>query len=114
MRHRRTALGPARSVPPSTHAHTKLVCELTIKSGKIVYDLNAIEFDRWDAPKHSSNPALAGHWTTFTERPFGAQPSARWPSWIPPAQRNTSETGPPDIYNMKAPASAPNKTDQKP
>ena len=60
--------------------HVKLVCELTIKDGKIVYDLNAIEFDKWDAPKHTSDPAMAGHWTTFNERPFGSQKSTRWPS----------------------------------
>jgi len=83
--------------------HVKLVCELTIKDGKIVYDLNAIEFDVWNAPKHSSDPALAGHWTTFNERPFGVQRNTRWPSWIPPSQRKTSENGPPDIYNMKTP-----------
>lgn len=81
----------------------KLVCELTVKDGKIVYDLNAIEFDKWDAPQHSSDPALAGHWTTFSERPFGSQSSARWPSWIPPSQQKTVETGPPDVYNMKTP-----------
>jgi len=81
--------------------HTKLVCELTIKDGKIVYDLNAMEFDLWNAPKHSSDPALAGHWTTFSERPFGSQKSARWPAWIPPSQRKTQETGQPDVFNMK-------------
>jgi dihydroorotase len=83
--------------------HVKLICELTIKDGKIVYDLNAIEFDKWDAPKHTSDPAMAGHWTTFSERPFGAQRSTRWPSWIPPSQRKTIESGPPDIYNMRPP-----------
>ncbi len=75
--------------------HTKLVCELTIKGGKIVYDLNAIEFDQWDAPRHSSDPALAGHWTVFDERPFGSQRSSRWPSWIPPSQRKAAEGGKP-------------------
>lgn len=87
--------------------HVKLVCELTIKDGKIVYDLNAIEFDKWDAPKHTSNPAMAGHWTTFSERPFGVQQSTRWPSWIPPSQRKTVESGPPDIYNMRTPPTPP-------
>jgi dihydroorotase len=86
--------------------HTKLVCELTFKDGKIVYDLNAMEFDKWDAPKHSFDPALSGHWTTFTIRPYGPQQSAKWPSWIPPSQRNTVENGKPDVYNMKAPADA--------
>src|ERR1700753_4224502 len=84
--------------------HTKLQCELTIKGGKIVYDLNAMEFDLWNAPKHSSNPALAGHWTMFNIRPYGPQESAKWPLWIPPSQRNTKETGVPDVYNMKKPS----------
>jgi dihydroorotase len=87
-----------------------LVCELTVKDGKIVYDLNAIEFDKWDAPKHTSNPAMAGHWTTFNERPFGVQTSTRWPSWSPPSQRKTVETGPPDIYNMRTPPASITKT----
>ncbi|MEG9437327.1 amidohydrolase/deacetylase family metallohydrolase [Edaphobacter sp. HDX4] len=91
--------------------NTKLICELTIKGGKIVYDLNAMEFDLWDAPKHSSDPALAGHWTTFTVRPFGATHPGRWPVWIPGQQRNTNESGPPNVYNMPAgqPPAKPNR-----
>lgn len=37
--------------------HEKLVCELTIKGGKVVYDLNGLSADAWDAPKHSSDPS---------------------------------------------------------
>lgn len=80
----------------------KLVCELTIKDGKIVYDLNAIEFDLWDALKHSSNPTLSRHWTTFIERPFGSANPGRWPVWIPDSQRNAKESGTPNVYNMPA------------
>jgi dihydroorotase len=84
--------------------HTKLQCELTLRDGKIVYDLNAMEFDLWDAPKHTTDPALAGHWTTFNIRPYGPQANTKWPLWIPPSQRKTVETGVPDVYNMKKPS----------
>jgi len=42
----------------------KLICELTIKDGKIVYDLNGISADRWDAPE-DPHAAAASRWTTF-------------------------------------------------
>jgi dihydroorotase len=42
----------------------KLLCELTIKDGKIVYDLNGISTDLWNAPP-SPNDAEARRWTTF-------------------------------------------------
>jgi dihydroorotase len=45
----------------------KLVCEMTIKDGKIVYDLNGMEADRWDAPP-DPNAKLASKWTTFAPR----------------------------------------------
>jgi dihydroorotase len=42
----------------------KLICELTIKDGKIVYDLNGISTDLWTAPPgpHANE---ASRWTTF-------------------------------------------------
>jgi dihydroorotase len=42
----------------------KLICELTIKDGRIVYDLNGISTDLWNAPP---NPHArdASRWTTF-------------------------------------------------
>jgi dihydroorotase len=42
----------------------KLLCELTIKDGKIVYDLNGISADLWTAPPdpHADD---AHKWTTF-------------------------------------------------
>jgi dihydroorotase len=55
---------------------TKLICELTVRSGKVVYDLNGISMDLWNAPQ-SSDPKLSSHWTTFRLRAFGtarAQP----------------------------------------
>jgi dihydroorotase len=41
----------------------KLVAELTIKDGKIVYDLNALESVAWDAAQSDSH--LDARWTTF-------------------------------------------------
>jgi len=45
----------------------KLICEMTIKDGKIVYDLNGMEARLWNEPAdpHASE---AYHWTTFAPR----------------------------------------------
>ena len=42
----------------------KLLCELTIKDGKIVYDLNGMSADLWTAPP-GPHAAEAHKWTTF-------------------------------------------------
>ena len=42
----------------------KLVCELTIKDGKIVYDLNGISSELWTAPT-TPTEATDYRWTTF-------------------------------------------------
>jgi len=60
----------------------KLICQLTVRAGKVVYDLNGISADMWDAAKPSSDPRLAKRWTTFNERPFGAS-HARFPTSTP-------------------------------
>jgi dihydroorotase len=41
----------------------KLVAELTIKDGRIVYDLNGLEALAWDAPQGDSR--LDSRWTSF-------------------------------------------------
>jgi dihydroorotase len=46
----------------------KLVAELTLKDGKIVYDLNGLEALAWNAPQ--GDTSRDGRWTTFT-RPQG-------------------------------------------
>jgi dihydroorotase len=46
----------------------KLICELTIKDGKIVYDLNGISADLWTAPP-GPHDAEAYRWTTFAPPP---------------------------------------------
>jgi dihydroorotase len=52
--------------------HEKLVCELTILNGKIIWDLNGISVDAWDAKVRSVDLQLTPHWTTFTLAPFTA------------------------------------------
>jgi len=45
----------------------KLICELTIKDGKIVYDLNGMEAALWNAPPDATERE-ASKWTTFAPR----------------------------------------------
>jgi len=45
----------------------KLICELTIKDGKIVYDLNGISTDLWNLPP-GPHADQASKWTTFAPR----------------------------------------------
>jgi dihydroorotase len=45
----------------------KLLCELTIKDGKIVYNLNGLGTDLWNAPP-SPHADEAYRWTTFAPR----------------------------------------------
>ena len=48
----------------------KMFCELTVKDGKVVYDLNAITGEPWDAPPGRAD-RLAKRWTKLRERGFG-------------------------------------------
>ncbi|MGI4757935.1 MAG: amidohydrolase/deacetylase family metallohydrolase [Janthinobacterium lividum] len=66
----------------------KLVCELTVKDGKVVYDLNGISADMWDATKHSGDERQARRWTTFNERPYSTS-GQRFPASTPVAAPNT-------------------------
>ncbi len=50
----------------------KLICELTIKDGKVVYDLNGISADLWTAPP-GPHAAEASRWTTFAPHTPEAQ-----------------------------------------
>jgi dihydroorotase len=61
----------------------KLVCELTLRDGKIVYDLNGLSADMWDATEHSADQRQSSRWTTFTERPFGATRGHHFPVSTP-------------------------------
>src|SRR5438105_4939107 len=56
----------------------KLICELTIKDGKIVYDLNGMEADLWNAPP-GPRAKEASKWTTFAPR--GPDTHGTKPDW---------------------------------
>src|SRR6201996_4669441 len=60
----------------------KLICQLTVRAGKVVYDLNGISADLWDA-QPTSDIKQAKRWTTFTERPFGGAAHQRFPASVP-------------------------------
>jgi dihydroorotase len=36
----------------------KLICQMTIKDGKVVYDLNGLSAEPWDATAASKNPGI--------------------------------------------------------
>ncbi len=48
---------------------TRLLCELTIRAGKVVYDQNGLSMDLWSDEKPSSDPQMASHWTSFRPKP---------------------------------------------
>jgi len=60
----------------------KLICQLTVRAGKVVYDLNGISADLWDA-QPTSDPKQAKRWTSFTERPFGGGAHQKFPVSVP-------------------------------
>ncbi len=72
----------------------KLVCELTLKDGKVVYDLNGISADMWDATQHSADEKLSRRWTTFNERPFGASHGQKFPNSVPVGSLNQNQAKP--------------------
>lgn len=49
--------------------YVRLICEMTLRDGKIVYDLNGISMDDWETPRPSTDLRRAGHWTTFIPVP---------------------------------------------
>ncbi len=61
----------------------KLDCQLTIRDGRIVYDLNGISADAWNARKHTADATKARRWTTFNERPMAAEKGERFPASTP-------------------------------
>ncbi len=64
----------------------RLTCELTLKDGKVVYDLNGLSADAWDATEHSADQKQSRRWTTFNERPFGASHGQQFPLSTPAGQ----------------------------
>lgn len=51
--------------------NTKLICQLTVRDGKIVYDLNGISMGLWNEPPQT-DPRIAPHWTIYPPRPSPA------------------------------------------
>jgi len=50
-------------------ADTRIEAEMTIRAGKVVYDLNGLSMDPWNQLQPSSDPQMANHWTDFRPRP---------------------------------------------
>jgi dihydroorotase len=69
--------------------HEKLLCELTVVGGKVIWDLNGISVDSWDAKTRSSDPRLARRWTTFGLAAFPPD-RARFTTY-PPKQETTTK-----------------------
>ena len=51
-------------------SNRRLVCELTVLDGQVVYDLDGLSMDPWNDLHPSSNPQMAVHWTTYRARPI--------------------------------------------
>ena len=47
---------------------TRLVCEMTVRNGRVVYDLNGLSMDVWNE-KPTSDPMVASHWTAYPPHP---------------------------------------------
>lgn len=46
----------------------KLICQMTVRAGKVVFDLNGISADLWNVDSDNDSKQ-ASRWTTFSERP---------------------------------------------
>jgi dihydroorotase len=78
--------------------NSRLQCELTLRAGKVVYDLNGISMDVWNDEHPSSNPQMASHWTQYRARPpLSEQVTARRPllkQTMPPMASEPSQANP--------------------
>ena len=81
----------------------KLVCELTVKDGRVVYDLNGISADLWDSTQHSADEKQSRRWTTFNERPFGASRGQKFPSSVPVGQLPSAQPVQPGSGDQASP-----------
>jgi dihydroorotase len=54
----------------------KLVCQLTVRAGKVVYDLNGISAESWDSSL-DNDEKLARRWTVLFERPEHEEHAAK-------------------------------------
>ena len=57
------------------HGTQKLVCELTVRDGKVVYDLNGLTREQWDKARGSSGTGDP-RWDGFARPERGARPAA--------------------------------------
>jgi dihydroorotase len=60
----------------------KLICQLTVRAGKVVYDLNGISADLWDAPP-TSDMKQAKRWTSLPVRPPDSGAHQKFPASVP-------------------------------
>src|SRR5215470_8613877 len=60
----------------------KLICQLTVRSGKVVYDLNGISADLWNAPP-TSDVNQSKRWTTLPVRPPKSDAHQKFPPSVP-------------------------------
>jgi dihydroorotase len=58
---------------------TRLTCELTVRAGKVVYDLDGLATDDWNKPL-TSDSKISAHWTTLL-------PKVLLPEQITPQQK---------------------------
>lgn len=56
----------------------KLICQLTVRAGKVVYDLNGISADLWNA-QPTSDLTQAKRWTTLPVRPANSNSHQKFP-----------------------------------
>ena len=61
----------------------KLVCELTLRKGKVVWDLNGMTADVWDKAA-TSDLSQATRWTTQQTKPSGSSEQPVTPGAIAP------------------------------
>lgn len=61
----------------------KLVCAMTLRDGKVVYDLNGLSADAWNATTPSSDLRLARRWTVLNVRPTAAMQVKKFPVSTP-------------------------------
>ena len=52
----------------------KLICELTVLNGKVVYDLNGITRDPWDKLPKNYGPQGDPRWNGFSREPRTGRP----------------------------------------
>ena len=53
---------------------SRLVGELTVRAGKVVWDLNGLSATMWNKPE-DNDPRLARRWTVFSDRPGSETPT---------------------------------------